>query len=118
MKEVLAPSTKFLFFIRDPIKRAYSAWNMNRSKDREQRPFDDCVEANLTNLDEYRSYGTAEYHLVQRGFYQGDGSLSLTNITSYHFQSLTTITLPCQRGFYQGDGRPFLPLPLSTTSYH
>ena len=72
MKEVLAPTTKFIFFVRDPIKRAYSAWNMNRSKDREQRPFDDCVDTNLANLDEYRSYGTAEYHLVQRGFYQGE----------------------------------------------
>jgi hypothetical protein len=32
MKQVLAPGTKFLFFVRDPVKRAYSAWNMNRSK--------------------------------------------------------------------------------------
>lgn len=69
MRSVLSPTTKFIFFVRDPIKRAYSAWNMNRSKDRESSPFDDCIDANLRNLGEYRSYGTAEYHLVQRGFY-------------------------------------------------
>ena len=85
MKEVLSPSTKFIFFVRDPIKRAYSAWNMNRSKDRERRPFDDCIDANLTNLDEYRSYGTAEYHLVQRGFYQGEYQ------RFYHFHALVGV---------------------------
>ena len=61
MKEVLSPTTKFIFFIRDPIKRAYSAWNMNRSKDREQRPFDDCVDTNLTNLNEYRRWFDSLY---------------------------------------------------------
>jgi Sulfotransferase domain len=68
MKQV-CPNAKFLFFIRDPVPRAYSAWNMNRSKQRESAPFDECIENNLRNLSEHRSYGTAEFHYVQRGFY-------------------------------------------------
>jgi hypothetical protein len=65
----VCPHAKFLLFLRDPVKRAYSAWNMNRSKGRESRTFDECVSSNLKNLDEYRSYGTAEFHYVQRGLY-------------------------------------------------
>lgn len=68
IKEV-CPKTKFIFFIRDPIKRAYSGWNMNHSKGRESEPFDACVETNMLNVNEYRSYGTAEFQYVQRGFY-------------------------------------------------
>ena len=68
IKEV-CPNAKFILFLRDPVKRAFSSWNMNRSKSRESEPFDLCVERNLQSLNEYRSYGTAEYHYVQRGFY-------------------------------------------------
>jgi hypothetical protein len=68
MKSV-CPNAKFILFLRDPIFRAYSSWNMNKSKSREDRPFDECIQANLDALNEYRSYGTAEYHYVQRGFY-------------------------------------------------
>ena len=68
IKEV-CPNAKFILFLRDPVKRAFSSWNMNRSKSRETEPFDVCVERNLQSLNEYRSYGTAEYHYVQRGFY-------------------------------------------------
>jgi hypothetical protein len=31
IKEVCSPDVKFILYLRDPIKRAYSAWNMNRS---------------------------------------------------------------------------------------
>jgi hypothetical protein len=65
----VCPSAKFVLIIRDPIKRAFSAWNMNRNRDIEQSPFDSCVNRNLANLREYRSHGTAEYQYVQRGFY-------------------------------------------------
>lgn len=69
MKEV-CPNAKFVLFIRDPIARAFSSWNMNVSKNREGAPFDECVQRNLCNLEEFRSYGTGEFHYVQRGFYQ------------------------------------------------
>jgi hypothetical protein len=68
MKQV-CPNAKFVLFLRDPVKRAFSAWNMNTSKSRESAPFDECIQTNLNNLGEYRSYGTAEYHYLQRGFY-------------------------------------------------
>jgi hypothetical protein len=68
MKEV-SPDAKFILFLRDPVSRAYSGWNMNASKSRESAPFDECVQRNLNNLDEIRSYGTGEFHYVQRGFY-------------------------------------------------
>lgn len=68
MKEV-CPNAKFILFIRDPVARAYSSWNMNVSKNREGAPFDECVQRNLGNLEEFRSYGTGEFHYVQRGFY-------------------------------------------------
>lgn len=69
IREVCNPDIKFILYLRDPIKRAYSAWNMNRSKNREEAAFDECVARNMDNLNEYRSYGTAEFHYVQRGFY-------------------------------------------------
>mmetsp|Transcript_29805 Transcript_29805/g.40943 ORF Transcript_29805/g.40943 Transcript_29805/m.40943 type:complete len:284 (-) Transcript_29805:115-966(-) len=69
IKQVLGSNKKFIFFIRDPIQRAFSAWNMITSKHRETESFEDCVDRNLLNLNEMRSYGTAEYHYVQRGFY-------------------------------------------------
>ena len=65
----VCPEAKFVLMIRDPIKRAYSAWNMNRNRDTEMSPFDVCVDRNLANINEYRSHGTAEYQYVQRGFY-------------------------------------------------
>ena len=69
MKQVLSPKTKFLLFLRDPIKRAYSAWNMNINRNYESSPFDEVCDRNFRNLDEFRSHGTAEYQYVQRGFY-------------------------------------------------
>lgn len=73
----VCPHAKFLLFLRDPVQRAYSSWNMttNRRKEHKQqqyketRSFDECIDANIQNLDEYRSFGTAEYHYIQRGFY-------------------------------------------------
>lgn len=70
MKTVISTkNTKFVLFLRDPIKRAYSAWNMNINRNLDNVPFDEACERNFQNLDEFRSHGTAEYHYVQRGFY-------------------------------------------------
>lgn len=65
----VCPDSKFILFLRDPTSRAYSSWNMNVSKNREGATFDECIQRNLNNLDEFRSYGTGEFHYVQRGFY-------------------------------------------------
>ena len=70
MKTVVSSkNTKFVLFLRDPIKRAYSAWNMNINRNMDSAPFDEVCNRNFENLDEFRSHGTAEYHYVQRGFY-------------------------------------------------
>lgn len=69
MREVCHPDTKFILFLRNPVKRAYSAWNMNKSKNRESNTFGESIQRNLDNLNEHRSYGTGEFHYVQRGFY-------------------------------------------------
>jgi hypothetical protein len=65
----VCPHAKFLLFIREPIARAFSSWNMNYSKNREMASFDECIDRNMGQLDEHRSYGTAEFHYLQRGFY-------------------------------------------------
>lgn len=74
IRSVCSPNTKFIFMIRDPILRAYSAWNMNVKRNFTTIPFDEYVDTNLKDYStygakEYRSYGTAEHHYVQRGFY-------------------------------------------------
>ena len=65
----VCPEAKFILFLREPIKRAYSGWNMNVKRRIEELPFDAACKRNFDNLGEFRSHGTAEYHYVQRGFY-------------------------------------------------
>lgn len=42
---------------------------MNKNKNRETLPFEESIQRNIDNLNEIRSYGTGEYHYVQRGMY-------------------------------------------------
>lgn len=66
----VSPNAKFILFLRDPIKRAFSSWNMQRSRGLEELPFDECVERELNSMmGEMRTFGTAEYHYIQKGFY-------------------------------------------------
>ena len=65
----VCPDAKFILFLRNPIKRAYSQWNMNVQEFRENRTFEECVDTNILNLDESRTYNNSIYHYVQRGFY-------------------------------------------------
>jgi len=69
IKEV-CPNAKFILCLRDPIKRAFSSWNMEIETKRETLSFSECIDRELaTMMNEKRTYGTAEYHFVQRGFY-------------------------------------------------
>lgn len=52
-----------------PRHRAYSSWNMEVRTDKEQLPFEESLERELGSMGSMRTYGTAEYHYVQRGFY-------------------------------------------------
>jgi len=67
----VCPKTKFILLLRDPIKRAYSGWNMNVNEKKETRSFKECIENNIAtaNLDEPRTPYNAIYQYVQRGFY-------------------------------------------------
>jgi len=43
---------------------------MQKSRGQEELPFDECVERELnTMMGQMRTFGTAEYHYIQRGFY-------------------------------------------------
>ena len=45
----VCPKTKFILLLRDPIKRAYSGWNMNVNEKKETRSFKECIENNIAN---------------------------------------------------------------------
>jgi hypothetical protein len=69
IKEV-CPSAKFILFLREPVKRAFSGWNMQRLKGVEDLSFSEAVSRELdTMMGETRVTGSAEYHYIQRGFY-------------------------------------------------
>ena len=66
----LCPNVKFLLYLRDPVKRAYSNWNMMVVKRQEAESFEECIEREMTTqMNEQRSYGTSEFHYIQKGFY-------------------------------------------------
>lgn len=69
MKQV-CPDARFILMLRDPVKRAYSSWNMQTGRNMEELPFGECVDRELnTMMGEKRVFGTAEYHYIQKGFY-------------------------------------------------
>lgn len=66
----ICPNTKFILFLQDPIKRAYSSWwEMSKDKMLEQRTFKECIDYNIKNLDEKRIPYNTLYQYVQMGFY-------------------------------------------------
>jgi len=67
----LAPKCKFLLFLREPMSRAYSHWNMVKNNMKEEDlPFTECVDRELTTLmTQPKTFGNALSHYVQRGFY-------------------------------------------------
>jgi len=67
-------TTQFVMCVRDPVKRAYSNWNMQLQvpggSGIEDLSFPEAIERELSGLmGEKRVYGTALYHYVQRGLY-------------------------------------------------
>lgn len=68
MKDI-CPKSKYIIFLRDPVKRAFSHWNMNCMQGKETRSFSDCVAYNLANLNEPHKQRNAITQYVQRGFY-------------------------------------------------
>lgn len=67
-------TSQFVMCVRDPVKRAYSNWNMQLQvaggSGIEDLSFPEAIERELQGLmGEKRVYGTALYHYVQRGLY-------------------------------------------------
>ena len=68
----ICPNANFLLFLRDPVKRAYSNWNMQvpGGSGVEELSFSEAIDRELNTLmGEKRVYGTALFHYIQRGFY-------------------------------------------------
>ena len=65
----MCPKSKYIIFLRDPVKRAFSHWNMNCIQGNETRSFSDCISYNLANLNEPHTQRDAVTQYIQRGFY-------------------------------------------------
>lgn len=65
------PNAKFLLFLREPVSRAYSHWNMLKyNMKQEDLTFDEAINRELKEfLTQEKNYGNALYHYVQRGYY-------------------------------------------------
>ena len=57
------PNMKLIFFLRDPIDRAYSHWSMNKRKGKEGRAFHTCI----TSKEKINYWQSHAY--ISRGFY-------------------------------------------------
>jgi hypothetical protein len=66
----LNPFTKFILFLRNPIKRAYSSWQMVKNNGWTNLSFKQSIEEELNyRLNENKTFYTAVYHYLQRGLY-------------------------------------------------
>ena len=66
------PFVKLIIFLRNPIERAYSAWNMvnNKNKWSDNLTFEEAIEEELNfRFGENINFYTANYHYLQRGLY-------------------------------------------------
>eukprot|EP00597_Dinobryon_sp_UTEXLB2267_P012858 CAMPEP_0170107228 /NCGR_PEP_ID=MMETSP0020_2-20130122/5852_1 /TAXON_ID=98059 /ORGANISM="Dinobryon sp., Strain UTEXLB2267" /LENGTH=382 /DNA_ID=CAMNT_0010331721 /DNA_START=146 /DNA_END=1295 /DNA_ORIENTATION=+ len=69
INKVLDSKKKFVFFIRDPIYRAFAAWHNNTVNNMESETFEDCIDRELNLSSGKCSFRIAEYHYIKRGFY-------------------------------------------------
>jgi hypothetical protein len=64
------PYVKIILILRDPIKRAHSAWKMVKEFWNESRSFEEAVNDELANkLTENKTFYTSQTHYLQRGLY-------------------------------------------------
>jgi hypothetical protein len=62
---------KLIAVLRNPITRAYSQWNMDRSVGNEPLPFWDALQAERPRLRASLPYQTRKFSYADRGFYTG-----------------------------------------------
>lgn len=63
------PRMKFIISLRDPVKRAYSHWNMQRDKNREKMPFWKALLAEEKRAGRASPLQSRSYSYLDRGFY-------------------------------------------------
>lgn len=64
------PFIKFILFLRNPIDRAYSAWQMIWNNGWTKKNFEDSIEEELTLRDkEAKTFYTSQFHYLRRGLY-------------------------------------------------
>ena len=67
----LNPFVKLIIFLRNPIDRAYSAWNMVKNKNKwTELSFEEAIDEELNHrIGENKIFYTAVFHYLQRGLY-------------------------------------------------
>ena len=81
------PEMKFIIILRNPIERAYSHWNMERSKKAETLMFWDAITQEKKRCQESSPYQHRVYSYIDRGFY----SDQLRNLWEYFPKKSTLI---------------------------
>ncbi len=65
------PEMKWIVILRDPAERAFSAWNMERQRGRENLSFEHAIEQETERCREAFPLQHRTYSYVDRGFYAG-----------------------------------------------
>lgn len=64
------PHMKFILFLRNPIDRAYSSWQMIYNNGWTNKNFEQAIEEELNlRFEEPKTFYTAVFHYLQRGLY-------------------------------------------------
>ncbi|MEQ9022615.1 MAG: sulfotransferase domain-containing protein, partial [Pseudomonadales bacterium] len=63
------PEMKIIIILRNPIDRAYSNWNMERSRNNDNLSFDDAVDAEKDRCRETLPYQHRYFSYIDRGHY-------------------------------------------------
>lgn len=63
------PNMKLIVILRNPIERAYSHWNMERSRDAEALSFWEAIKSETQRCRESLPYQHRVYSYIDRGFY-------------------------------------------------
>jgi hypothetical protein len=75
------PDIKLIVLLRNPIKRAFSHWNMRRKRGNESRPFHTCVLSELELIKD-KKYKADLNHYLDRGRYYRQVKYLLDNFPS------------------------------------
>ena len=72
MIQQMNPFMKLLIFLRNPITRAYSSWQMVKNNEWTNMTFEEAISSELKyRQGENRTFKTAQWHFLQRGLYYG-----------------------------------------------